>query len=469
MTQENSKENNSKTSLFGTDGIRSLANSYPMDPDTVMKIGQAIGLYFKKEHKKIRVLIGKDTRKSGYILESALTAGLCSVGANTFLLGPLPTPGIAYLTRGLRADVGIVISASHNPFYDNGIKIFTSDGFKISHTDELELEKLVFSASSQNTNVTGEDIGVCTRIDDAMGQYAVFLKEQFPKHLSLDGMKIVLDCANGAAYKLAPKVFEELGAEVFCIGNSPNGVNINKSCGALHPEDLAKKTLFHKADLGIALDGDADRLITVDEKGSILDGDEILAICASFFIEQNRLKDKTLVTTLMSNGALDELLKSHGGKLIRTAVGDKNVSKAMREKNYSLGGEQSGHIICADKSTTGDGVLASLILLEALLENKKTLSEARKVMEKNPQVTKSFPISSKVPLEKLPELAATIKKVEEKLSPSGRVLFRYSGTELKARVMLEGKNKSELTDFAELISIVTKENILNFEKKTHSL
>jgi phosphoglucosamine mutase len=455
---------NKKTKLFGTDGIRGKANTYPMDPATVMKIGKAIGLYFKKKDKKTRVLIGKDTRKSGYLLEQALSSGLCSVGANTYLLGPLPTPGVAYLTRGMRADVGIMISASHNPFYDNGIKIFSADGFKLSHDSEEELERLIFSDELAENPIAGNDIGICKRIDDAMGQYAVFLKEQFPKHLSLEGLRIVVDCANGAAYRLAPKVFEELGAEIFVIGNNPDGININEQCGALHPKALAEKVLLYKANIGIALDGDADRLITVDEKGSILDGDEILAICSHFFMERNRLKDKTLVTTLMSNGALDEVMKKMGGKLIRTQVGDRNVCKLMREKNYSLGGEQSGHIICADKATTGDGVLASLLLLEALLEKKQTLSEARKIICKNPQVIQSFSVSQKIPLENLPKLSQGIKDVEEKLSPSGRVLFRYSGTENKARIMLEGKNEADLKEYARTLKETAEESIFNYKE-----
>lgn len=457
-----------KKKLFGTDGIRGKANTYPMDPATVMKIGQAIGLYFKKKDKTTRVLIGKDTRKSGYLLEQALSSGLCSVGANTYLLGPLPTPGIAYLTRGMRADVGIMISASHNPFYDNGIKIFSSNGFKLSHDCEEELERLIFSKELSESRITGNDIGVCKRIEDAMGQYAVYLKEQFPKHLSLDGLRIILDCANGAAHKLAPKVFEELGAEVFTIGNKPNGININEQCGALHPGALAEKVLLYKADIGIALDGDADRLITVDEKGSILDGDEILAICANFLIRKNKLKDKTLVTTLMSNGALDELMTKLGGKLIRTAVGDRNVSNVMREKSYGLGGEQSGHIICAEKATTGDGVLASLLLLEALLEEKKSLSEAKKIITKNPQVLQSFSVTEKVPVEELPKLSESIKSVEKKLSPTGRILFRYSGTEKKARIMLEGKNEAELKDYATALRKTAEESIIYHTKNSSS-
>ena len=461
MKTKASSKKDTTTKLFGTDGIRGKANLYPMDPATVMKIGQAIGLYFKKEHGNLRVLIGKDTRKSGYLLEQALSSGLCSVGAHAYLLGPLPTPGIAYLTRGMRADVGIVISASHNPFYDNGIKIFSGDGHKLSHQDELEIEKLIHAESLQSFCPSGSDIGICTRIDDAMGQYAVFLKEQFPKHLSLEGLRIVLDCAHGAAYKLAPKVFEELGAEVFATGNKPNGTNINDGCGALHPHKLAKTVLLYKADIGIALDGDADRLITVDETGSILDGDEILAICSSFLIEKKRLKQNTLVTTHMSNGALDRVLKELGGKLIRTDVGDRNVSKVMREKSYTLGGEQSGHIIFTDKATTGDGVLAALLLIESLLEKEQTLAQARQIITKQPQYMESFPVSSKVPLEKLSKLTSKIKEVEEKLSPTGRVLFRYSGTEPKARVMLEGKDQAELKNFAKLLSKVAQENILN--------
>lgn len=469
MNQKSNPSHSKNTRLFGTDGIRGCANTYPMDPATVMKIGQAIGIYFRKKQRKPRVLIGKDTRKSGYILEHALSSGLCSVGVNTYLLGPLPTPGIAYLTRGMRADAGIVISASHNPFFDNGIKIFSADGYKLPHSTELELEKLIFSGKLQGSCTTGTDIGVCSRIDDAMGQYAVFLKEQFPKHLSLEGIRIVVDCANGAAYKLAPKVFEELGAEVFVIGNKPNGININEQCGALFPQQLAEKVLLYKADLGIALDGDADRLIAVDEKGVVLDGDEILAVCATFSMEKKRLAKNTLVTTFMSNGGLEVAINKLGGQLIRTNVGDRNVVKVMKDKGYNLGGEQSGHIICADKSTTGDGVLASLLLLEALIEKKQSLSEARKVIEKKPQVLESFHVPCKVPLQELPSLSKKIKEVEKKLAPTGRVLFRYSGTELKARLMLEGRDRTTLTNFSTELVQIAQESILNHRSQNPTI
>lgn len=294
--------------LFGTDGVRGLANSYPMSPDMVLRLGQAIGIYFSKRTAHPRILIGKDTRRSGYMLEQALCSGICSVGVDAFFLGPLPTPGIAYLTRGLRASAGIVISASHNPFHDNGIKIFSSDGYKLPDEVEDELEALVQSEELASDVPTGEHIGTAKRIDDAIGQYAVFLKEQFPKHLALDGLRIVVDCANGAAYRVAPKVFRELGAELFVIGNEPNGININEHCGALYPQTLREKVLLYKADLGVALDGDADRIVLIDEKGEIIDGDEILAACGQNMIKKGILKGNTVVATVMSNMGLEVAL-----------------------------------------------------------------------------------------------------------------------------------------------------------------
>ncbi len=451
--------------LFGTDGIRGCANTYPMDPNTVLKIGQAVGFYFKKTYKNPKILIGKDTRRSGYLLEQALSAGLCSVGADTFLLGPLPTPGIAYLTRGLRVSCGIVLSASHNPFSDNGIKIFSASGYKIDDESEQEIEDLLFSGQIKNLSITGKDLGVCRRIDDAMGQYAVFLKEQFPKHLSLEGVRIVVDCAHGASYKLAPKVFEELGAEVFVIGNDPNGVNINEGCGALHPSVLSEKVKLYKANIGIALDGDADRLIVVDDDGEVLDGDDILAICAVFSKERGELAENSLVTTIMSNKGLELSMAKQGIKVFRTNVGDRNVVKVMREKGLSLGGEQSGHIVWGDRATTGDGVLAALFVLRVMIETQKPLSLIKKVLEKVPQVQDSFYVSCKVPVEEMPLVEQKIKQIEEKLEPKGRVLFRYSGTEAKARLMLEGENKAHLVCYTQELTELIKKNILKHTNK----
>ena len=366
--------------LFGTDGIRGKANLYPISPDLVLKLGQSIGTYFKSHYDRPKILIGKDTRLSGYMLEQALGSGICSVGVNVYFLGPLPTAGIAYLTRGLRANAGIVISASHNPYFDNGIKIFSSDGYKLPDSVELQLEEMTLNGPLDVA--FDEKIGTAKRMDDAIGQYAVFLKEQFPKHLTLEGMRLVLDCANGAGYKVAPKVFEELGAEVFCIGANPNGTNINEKCGATDPQLLIEKVKLFKADLGIALDGDADRLVIVDDKGSVVDGDEILAICGSYYLQSGKLAGNTVVCTVMSNMGLEVCLDRLGGNIVRTKVGDRHVVEKMRSGNFNLGGEQSGHLIFRDCATTGDGILAALHLLEIVLAKQKSVSELRKCMQK---------------------------------------------------------------------------------------
>ncbi len=438
--------------LFGTDGIRGRANVFPMSPDLVLTLGQAIGFYFRNTHSHPRILIGKDTRRSGYMLEQALCSGLCSVGVDTFFLGPLPTPGIAYLTRGMRAAAGIVISASHNPYHDNGIKIFSSDGYKLPDDVEDKLEKYMEDKELKDNLPTGTRIGTAKRIDDAIGQYAVFLKEQFPKHLTLEGLRLVIDCANGAAYKVAPKVFEELGAEIFLLGVEPDGANINEQCGALYPQQLIERVKLYKADMGIAVDGDADRLIVVDDKGRLVDGDEIMAICSLHFMRQGRLKKNTLVSTIMSNMGLDIALKKAGGKVIRTKVGDRYVVEEMIKGSYNFGGEQSGHLIFRDCSTTGDGILAALNLLEIVVGQEKRLSELRKCMEPLPQVMKNVEVKEKVPVESLPELSKLINSVEQGLGREGRVVFRYSGTENLARIMIEGNNRENIEKMAEEIA-----------------
>ena len=444
--------------LFGTDGIRGRANSYPMSPELVLKLGQAIGIYFQRQHDRPKILIGKDTRRSGYMLEQALCSGMCSVGADTLFLGPLPTPGIAYLTRGLRATAGIVISASHNPYYDNGIKIFGSDGFKLADSAELELEQMVLSMEFSHELPTGKGIGTARRIDDAIGQYAVFLKEQFPKHLTLEGMRIVLDTAHGASYRVAPKVFEELGAELFVIGNQPDGTNINHQVGALHPHELAEKVRLYKADIGLAFDGDADRLVVVDNKGEILDGDEVLAISALHMMGEKKLNENTLVATIMSNMGLDLALQKAGGKVFRTGVGDRYVMDAMRKGNFNLGGEQSGHIIFKDASTTGDGILAALKILEIVLERGRSIHELKSCMSRMPQVLNSFEVKEKIEFERLPKFSSFLKDCETSLEGVGRLVVRYSGTENKARVMAEGQDEKAVEVMvAELSSLLLKE------------
>jgi phosphoglucosamine mutase len=452
-----------RRNLFGTDGIRGRANQEPMLPEMILKLGQAIGSYFRQKYDRPKIVIGKDTRRSGYMLEQALSAGICSVGVDTFFLGPLPTPGIAYLTRGMRANAGIVISASHNPYYDNGIKIFSNDGYKLPDEAEAELERLAFGESIRELP-TGRSIGRSRRIDDAIGQYSVFLKEQFPKHLTLAGLRIVVDCANGAGYKVAPKVFEELGAEVFVQGNRPDGFNINDQCGALHPEKLIAAVKLYKADLGLALDGDADRLVLVDEKGEVVDGDEIMAICATYYISLGKLKENTVVSTIMSNLGLDIALNRAGGRLIRTDVGDRYVVEAMVKGGYNLGGEQSGHLVFRDCSTTGDGILAALHILQVMLEKGSTINELKKCMHRLPQVLRSFDVDEKVPVEKMPVLAEAIKDIESQLGKTGRVLFRYSGTEKKARIMVEGDDLEAIQTMANHLSETTMSSIANFRR-----
>ncbi len=451
--------------LFGTDGIRGTANQHPISPDLALKLGQAIGVYFKKRYPTPKVLIGKDTRRSGYMLEQALASGICSVGVDVGFLGPLPTPGIAYLTSGMRACAGIVISASHNPYYDNGIKIFDHDGEKLPDEVEDKLEALMESSELQENMPTGAGIGRARRVDDAIGQYAVFLKEQFPRNLRLDGMRIVIDCANGASYKVAPKVFEELGAEVFCLGVQPNGLNINLNCGALHPEDMQNKVRLYKADIGFAFDGDADRIMACDANGDLLDGDEFLAVVGVHMLKNKELAKNTVVSTVMSNMGLETALKEHGGKLVRVKVGDRYVFKEMDKNGYNLGGEQSGHIIFSDISTTGDGILAALQLLRVVSSEKTALSELRKIIKKLPQVTKSFEVERKIPLEKLPHLKVCLDNVEKQLGTSGRVLFRYSGTEQKARIMVEGQEIGLISQIVDELTRETIKSINNFEEK----
>lgn len=445
--------------LFGTDGIRGKANVYPMSPDLVLRLGQAIGLHFRAQSNNPKILIGKDTRRSGYMLEQALASGICSVGVHVGFLGPLPTPGIAYLTRGMRACAGIVISASHNPYHDNGIKIFSSDGYKLPDDIEDQLERLLMSETLDTNLPVGGDIGMAKRIDDAIGQYAVFLKEQFPKRLTLEGLRLVIDCANGAAYKVAPKVFEELGAEVFLVGVEPNGQNINDQCGALHPQKLRQSVLLYKADLGIGVDGDADRLVVIDNKGEMVDGDQILAICGRYMLKKGRLKKNTLVTTIMSNMGLDLSMKKVGGSVKRTKVGDRYVVEAMKQDDLNLGGEQSGHLVFRDCSTTGDGVLAALNLIEVMIDENSSIHDLKSCMEVLPQVLKSVSVMEKVPIDQLPDVKALIQKVEAKLGNSGRVLFRYSGTESVARIMIEGEDKTAIEVYAQEICDQTTRSI----------
>ncbi len=446
--------------LFGTDGVRGVANIHPMTTETAMQLGRAAAYIFKSSSKRRhRIVIGKDTRLSGYMLESALVAGICSMGVDVLLVGPLPTPGIANITKSMRADAGVVISASHNPFQDNGIKFFSADGYKLPDEIELKMEKLLDSKKIEALRPTATEVGKAFRIDDAAGRYIVFLKNSFPPELDLAGLKIVLDCGNGAAYKVAPAVFEELGAEVIPLGVKPNGTNINAGCGSLHPEVISEAVKQHRADIGIALDGDADRVIVCDEFGNEVNGDQIMAICATDMIARKQLKKKTLVATVMSNMGLDIALRKVGGKIIKTAVGDRYVVEEMRKGGYNLGGEQSGHLIFLDNNTTGDGVLAALQLLAVMRRREKPLSELAEVMIPLPQVLVNVRVRERQDIMTIPPVAAAIRGVEEKLGNEGRVLIRYSGTEPLLRIMLEGQDKYEITGWANEIADLVKQQI----------
>ncbi len=446
--------------LFGTDGVRGVANVHPMTTEMAMQLGRAAAYIFKSSGpRRHRIVIGKDTRLSGYMLESALVAGICSMGVDVLQVGPLPTPGIANITKSMRADAGVVISASHNAFQDNGIKFFSADGFKLPDEIELKIEKLIDSKKIDSLRPTASEVGKAFRIDDAAGRYIVFLKNSFPADLDLSGLKIVLDCANGAAYKVAPAVFEELGAEVIPLGVKPNGSNINAGCGSLHPEVISEAVKSHQAHIGIALDGDADRVIVCDEFGNEVNGDQIMAICATDMLASKTLKKKTLVATVMSNMGLDIALRRAGGKIIKTAVGDRYVVEEMRKGGYNLGGEQSGHLIFLDSNTTGDGVLAALQLLAVMRRRNKPLSELAEVMIPLPQVLVNVRVKERKDIMTLTSVAKAIRDVEQKLGDEGRVLIRYSGTEPLLRIMLEGQDKYEITTWANEIGDLVKQQI----------
>ncbi len=436
--------------LFGTDGVRGLANQ-DLTPELALALGRALGVHIKRGARTHQVVIGKDTRLSGYMLETALSAGLCSVGVDVWLCGPLPTPGIAFLTQSMRADAGVVISASHNPFADNGIKIFGHDGFKLPDDEEDALEMLMGSEALGKIRPSGEGIGKARRIDDSVGRYVVYLKTLFPKDLDLAGITLVVDAGHGAAYRVAPMVFSELGAKVISIGDDPSGTNINDS-GALHPEAMCAAVKKHGADLGIALDGDADRVIVACEKGELLDGDHLLAIFARQMLSEKQLTGGGVVATVMSNLGLEQSLTACGLKLLRAPVGDRYVVEEMRRGGFNLGGEQSGHIVNLDHATTGDGVVAALMLLQAARRQSQTVSELGRCMETLPQVLLGIKVKSKPPFSELPKVASAIAAAEKALGDNGRVLVRYSGTENKARVMVEGRDESRVNQFAQDIA-----------------
>lgn len=445
--------------LFGTDGVRGVANVSPMDSETVLAMGRALAHVMKRNEGKHRILIGKDTRLSGYLLETALSSGICSMGVDVLLVGPLPTPGVAFMTRSMRADAGVVISASHNPFEDNGIKIFGPDGFKLPDDVEDEIERLMNPDNLDAPHAKADFIGKASRIDDAVGRYTVYLKSCLERKIKFDGLKLVVDCANGAAYKVAPLVFSELGASLVKLGDAPDGKNINKGVGSLFPELMAKKTREEGANIGIAFDGDADRVIFADETGALLDGDFVLAIIGGYLKKKGLLRNNTVVGTVMSNLGLEVAFKELGIDFCRTAVGDRYVLAKMLEEGYVLGGEQSGHIISLEHNTTGDGILTALLMLSIIVETGKPLSELKTIMKRFPQVTINIVVSRKPPFEEVPKLQNAIKEADHRLQGKGRALVRYSGTEKKLRVMVECEDDGLCGQIANELADVVKSEL----------
>ena len=447
-----------KKKLFGTDGVRGIANSDPMTSETALRLGRAVAHVFRESERRHKILIGKDTRVSGYMLETAMASGICSMGVDVLLVGPMPTPGIAFLTRNLRADAGVVISASHNAFQDNGIKFFARDGFKLPDEMEAEIEGLVFGDAIDHVRPTASEIGKAYRIEDALGRYNVFAKSTFPRDRTLDGLKIVVDAANGAGYKVAPEVLEELGAQVWTVGVEPNGENINEGCGALHPEGLAAQVREVGADVGIALDGDADRCLLVDEKGNLVDGDQVLSIAAGQMSRDGELRESMVVATVMSNLGLEIALREQGIELLRTPVGDRYVVEEMRRRGSNLGGEQSGHIVFLDHNTTGDGLITALGILSIVVQSGRSLSELAASMTRLPQVLVNVPIEVRRDVTADARVASAIRDIEAGLGDRGRVLVRASGTEPLIRVMVEGEHEGQVRSHAEGIADAIRES-----------
>lgn len=440
--------------LFGTDGVRGVANIAPMDSETVMRLGRAAAHVLRRSEGKHRILIGKDTRISGYMLETALQSGINSMGVDALLVGPLPTPGVAFMTRCMRADAGVMISASHNPYEDNGIKFFGADGFKLPDVTEAEIERLMEPGHLDELRASPELIGKASRIEDAVGRYAVYLQSCLPKYRKLDGIKIVLDSANGAAYRVAPLVFRELGAEVITTGDRPDGKNINLNCGSLHPEELSRLVRGHQAHCGIAFDGDADRVLFVDEKGALVDGDLILAILALDFQERGELKGGAVVGTTMTNLGLEVALKKKHISLYRADVGDRYVLAEMQQRGLNLGGEQSGHIIALDHNSTGDGILTALLMVDVLMRSGKPLSSYHQLVSRYPQLLLNVPVKSKPEWEQVPKVKEALLRSEKELGDRGRVVLRYSGTEPKARVMVECDDETMCKAVAEKLAAI---------------
>lgn len=438
---------------FGTDGVRGKANEFPMTATFALRLGQAVAKHFSNGGKKIhRIVIGKDTRISGYMFESALVSGITSMGLDAILVGVLPTPAIAFITRGLRADAGVVISASHNPYYDNGIKFFSGEGYKLPDEVELEIERITEGMVERGEiPISTDRIGKAYRIDTAVGRYVEFAKSTFDKDIDLQGMKLVVDCANGADYRVAPMAFEELGAKLNIIGDEPDGININEKCGSVYPEAMCTLVKDKGADVGISFDGDGDRVIFADEKGEIVDGDIVMGICAKYMNSIGTLNYSTMVSTVMSNFGFEKSMENEGVRLVRTDVGDRYVMAEMMKNGYNLGGEQSGHIIFSDYNTTGDGLVSAMQLLKVITKTGKPLSELKTFITLYPQVLKNFSVKNKLPIEQLIKTSAEIEKLNSSLEDTGRILVRYSGTENKLRVMLEGEDLAKITEYADNI------------------
>ncbi len=445
--------------LFGTDGVRGVANEYPMTSEMALNIGRATAHLFKRVGHTPTIIIGKDTRISGYMIENALVSGICSMGVNAILVGPMPTPGIAFLTSSMRADAGIVISASHNPFQDNGIKIFSNDGYKLPDEKELEIENLIFSNNMHKLHPSPHELGKASRIDDAKGRYIVFLKSSFPREYTLEGTKVVLDCSHGATYRVAPKTFFELGADVTSIFDEPSGQNINDNCGSQHPETLAREVVKQKAAVGFAFDGDGDRLIAVDEKGGVLTGDQIIAICAKVMKDAGTLTNNLVVCTVMSNIGLSVALKELGIDQAVTQVGDRYVLEEMRASGAAIGGEDSGHVIYLQHHTTGDGIITALQVMAAMMKEQKPLSELAKIMTVFPQKLINIDVKSKPEISTIPEISRAIETVEKELGDKGRVLVRYSGTQNMCRVMVEGPTDEKVEKYCKQVADVVKEKL----------
>ena len=452
--------------IFGTDGVRGTANIEPVTAETALRLGRAAGHVFKniapqsRGRGRHKIVIGKDTRLSGYMLENALSSGILSMGVDVLFIGPLPTPGVAYVTRSLRADAGIVITASHNPYDDNGIKFFRPDGYKLDENIEGQIEQLVFGGDIENIRPTAEAIGKAVRIDDALGRYIEYAKSSFPKGMTLEGTRIVVDCAHGAAYKSTPCVLRELGAEIFDYGIQPDGMNINKDCGSMHPQQMCQKVWEHHAHLGIAHDGDADRVLFCDETGRLIDGDDVMAICGLEMLAEGTLQDKTLVTTVMSNAGLDAVIQQAGGRVVHTAVGDKNVIDEMLRCGFNLGGEQSGHLIFRDYSTTGDGLVSALQILRIMKAKAQPLSRLARCWTRYPQLLTNIRVREKVPFDQLDGVLQLVAQAEADVKPlGGRVLLRYSGTEPKARFLIEGRDAAVLEKWTQLIAEAIRKHV----------